>query len=100
MNQRKFLQQYTYALEHDFTPPSGEPAAWAPGHPKYWGQERAKIRHDGRTCTPALSSDDKLVAVGVEEDIHIFRLATQEPLEVLRGHIGMVWRVQFAPGLM
>lgn len=63
-------------------------------------EQKFDSRTESGTCTPALSSDDKLVAVGIEEDIHIFRLATQEPLEVLRGHIGMVWRVQFAPGLM
>lgn len=100
MNQRKFIQQYTYALDHDFTSPSGESAAWVPGHPKYWNQERAKIRLDGTASTPALSPDDKLVAVGVEEDIHVFHVATQERLEVLRGNTGAVEKVQFATGLV
>lgn len=100
MNERKFLQQYTYALEYDFTSPSGEPAAWAPGHPKYWGQERAKIRLDGKASTPAFSPDNKLVAVGVDEDIHVFHVTTQERLEVLRGHTGLVGTVQFATGLV
>lgn len=100
MNQRKFLQQYTYTLEHDFTSPSGEPAAWAPGHPKRWGQEKAKISLDGRTSAPALTHDDILVAVGVEQEIHIFHVATQERLEVLRGHTGVVTTVEFAVGLV
>lgn len=100
MNSRKFLEQYTYALENDFTSPSGEPAAWAPDHPKYWGQERAKIWLDGNASTLALSPDDKLVAVGIEKEIHIFHVAEQERLEVLRGHTEEVHTVKFAPGLV
>ena len=98
MNQKKFLEQYTYAVGSDFTSFSGEPAAWAPDHPKYWGEERAKIRLNGEGArTPALSPDDRLVAVGVEEDIHVFRVDTQERIEVLRGHTGLVGEVRFAP---
>ncbi|KAJ5203549.1 hypothetical protein N7449_005628 [Penicillium cf. viridicatum] len=71
MNQRKFLEQYVYALEHDFTSSSAESAVWAPNHPKYW--------------------------VGVDEDIHVFHVATQERLQVLRRHTGVIGTVQFAP---
>lgn len=100
MNQRKFLEQYTYSLENDFTSPSGEPAAWAPAHPKHWGQERAKILLNGKAGALALSPDDKLIAVGVEEDIHIFHVATHQRLEVLRGHTGVIGIVQFSASLV
>lgn len=98
MNQKKFLEQYTYSLGSNFTSFSGEPAAWAPEHPRYWGQERAKIQlNSGRVSTPALSPDDKFIACGIEEDIHVFHVATQERIEVLRGHTGLVGKVRFAP---
>ncbi|KAJ9273208.1 hypothetical protein DTO212C5_793 [Paecilomyces variotii] len=97
MNQKKFLEQYTYALEHEFTSPAGVPASWAPGHPKKWGQEKAAIRLSQKLeCTPALSPDDLLLAIGVGEDIHVYKVATQERLQVLKGHSEMVKTVQFS----
>ena len=72
------MENFIYALERDFTSTSGEPAAWAPGHPKRWGQERAKIRLDGAATTPTLRPDDRFVAVGVDEEVHVFGVATQE----------------------
>ncbi|KAL5362167.1 WD40-repeat-containing domain protein [Aspergillus floccosus] len=97
MNGRKFVENFIYALERDFTSTSGEPAAWAPGHPKRWGQERAKVRLDGAATTPTLSPDDRFVAVGVDEEVHVFGVATQERLEVLT--VGeLIETVKFAPG--
>ncbi|KAJ5165959.1 hypothetical protein N7492_006255 [Penicillium capsulatum] len=96
MNPRKFLERYSYALESDFVSPSGEPATWAPGHPRRWGQERAKFQVDGQASTPDLSPDGKFLAVGMDRDIHIFDVATQELIDVLKGHLGDVERVVFA----
>ncbi|KAB8217260.1 hypothetical protein BDV33DRAFT_177447 [Aspergillus novoparasiticus] len=99
MNGRKFVQNFTYGLERDFVSPAGEPAAWAPGHPKRWGQERAKIRLGGIASTPTLSPDDRLVAVVVDGEIRVFDVATQAPLEVLTDE-KRVETVQFAPGVV
>ncbi|KAL1851115.1 hypothetical protein Plec18170_006439 [Paecilomyces lecythidis] len=96
MNGRKFVERYTYALERDFVFPSGEPATWAPGHPKHWGQERARIPLNGIATTPTLSPDDRFVAVGVDKEIHIFDIATQERLEVLVDG-DLIGTVKFAP---
>jgi WD40 repeat protein len=97
MNERKFLEQYVYALERDFTSASGESAVWAPNHPKYWGQEMATISLNKNASTPTFSHDDKLLAVGIDEDIHVFHVATQERLQVLRRHTGVIGTVEFAP---
>lgn len=99
MNGRKFVEDFTYTLERDFTSPSGEPAAWAPDHPKRWGQERAKIRLDGTATTPTLSFDDRFVAVGVDEELHVFDVATQERLQVLTDG-ELIETVKFAPGFV
>ncbi|KAF5855204.1 hypothetical protein ETB97_009673 [Aspergillus alliaceus] len=99
MNRRKFVQNFTYALERDFVSPAGEPAAWAPGHPKRWGQERAKILLGGITSTPTLSPDDRLVAVVVDREIRVFDVAMQDPLEMLTDG-ERVETVQFAPGVV
>ncbi|KAJ5431248.1 hypothetical protein N7445_008980 [Penicillium cf. griseofulvum] len=57
----------------------------------------AKIPLNKNANTPTLSHDDKLVAVGIDEDIHVFYVATQERLQVLRRHTGVIGTVQFAP---
>lgn len=96
MNQKKFLEQYTYTLESDFTSATGETARWAPDHPKYWGQERATIQLEGKaSSTPALSRGDAFVAVGVDEEIVVFYVSTLERREVLKGHTGTVGTVWF-----
>ncbi|GKZ26292.1 hypothetical protein AbraIFM66951_002568 [Aspergillus brasiliensis] len=100
MNQSTFLQNYVYALEHDFCSPTGEPATWAPGYPKYWGQETAKIQLEGKASALALSPDSKIIAVGIDNEIHLFDTDTQERVEVLRGHTGVVERMEFAPGMI
>ena len=99
MNAKQFLEKFSYALESDFSS-AGNPATWAPKHPKYWGQEKAKIPIGVNTNTVALSPDDKFVAVGIDRAIHIFDVTTQELVEVLRAHSGTVEKVQFSPALV
>ncbi|KAE8157664.1 hypothetical protein BDV40DRAFT_308510 [Aspergillus tamarii] len=99
MNGREFVQNFTYRLERDFVSSAGEPAAWAPGHPKQWGQERAKIRLGGIASTPTLSPDDRLAAVGIDGEICVFEIATQALLEVLTDE-KRVEIVQFVPGMI
>lgn len=99
MNHKKFLEQYTYNLDSDFAKAPGQPATWAPDHPKHWGQEQAKLQLEGKaSSTPALSRDDELIAVGVGEDILVFHVATRERRGVLRGHTGTVRTVCFGDG--
>ncbi|KAJ6070874.1 hypothetical protein N7467_012193 [Penicillium canescens] len=91
MNERKFLEQYAYALEYDFMSSSEEPAAWAPNHPRYWSQEMANI---------SLDKSKHACPHGVEEAIHVFQVGTQERLEVLRRHTVVVETVQSAAGVV
>jgi hypothetical protein len=97
MDEQKFLKQWEYSLRSDFTSESGTPATWAPGHPKHWGEEDAKINLDGEATTPTISHDNKFVAVGIRNEIHVFDLATHVRAEVLGGHPGEVGTVIFAP---
>lgn len=98
MDEEKFAQKWTYSLRSDFISSSGVPAAWAPGNPQYWGQENARIRLDGEAVALALSHDDKLLAVGIEKDIHVFCMANRKRIDVLKGHPGQVVTLQFSPG--
>ncbi|PWY81303.1 WD40 repeat-like protein [Aspergillus eucalypticola CBS 122712] len=100
MNQSTFFENYVYALEHDFCSPTGEPAAWAPGYPKHWGQETARIQLEGKANALALSPDDKIIAVGIDTEIHVFNAETQERVDVLRGHTGALEQVEFAPKII
>ncbi|GAT24900.1 F-box and wd40 domain protein [Aspergillus luchuensis] len=99
IDQHKFLRHWKYCIRSDFASLSGVPATWEDGHPKHWGQEEAKIFLDGEATTPAISPDNQLVAVGIANDIHIFRVDTKKRIDVLRGHPGEVITLAFAPSL-
>ncbi|KAK3357959.1 WD40-repeat-containing domain protein [Lasiosphaeria hispida] len=96
-NAKAFFERYAYAIEQELTSTPGVAPTWAPGHPQEWGQEKAAVRlgQDSHS-TPALSPDDRLLAVGVGEDVHIYEVATQELVQVLKGHSGTVEAVQFS----
>ncbi|KAL3264390.1 hypothetical protein ABHI18_000798 [Aspergillus niger] len=99
MDERKFLKNWTYCIRSDFASLSGVPATWENGHPKHWGQEEAKIFLDGEATTPAISPDNQIVAIGIANKIHLFRVNTKERVDVLHGHPGEVVTVAFAPSL-
>jgi WD40 repeat protein len=97
VNQKEFLERFTGAIEQEFTSKTGSPLPWAPGHPKQWASEKAAIHLGQETqSTPALSPDEMLLAVGVGEDVHIYKVATQERLKILKGHTAVVEGVQFS----
>ncbi|RAK86745.1 WD40 repeat-like protein [Aspergillus costaricaensis CBS 115574] len=99
MDERKFLKNWTYCIRSDFASLSGVPATWENGYPKYWGQEEAKIFLDGEATTPAISPDNQIIAIGIANQIHLFRVNTKERVDVLHGHPGEVVTVAFAPSL-
>ncbi|OJJ67617.1 hypothetical protein ASPBRDRAFT_660900 [Aspergillus brasiliensis CBS 101740] len=99
IDEHKFLKKWTYCIRSNFASLSGKPETWEDGHPKHWGQEEAKILLDGEPTTPAISPDNRLVAVGIANDIHVLRVDTQERVDVLHGHPGRVVTVAFAPCL-
>ncbi|KAJ5641415.1 hypothetical protein N7490_005415 [Penicillium lividum] len=97
MDEEKFAEKFVYSLRSDFTSPSGKPATWAPHNPQHWGQEKARIPIGGEAAALALSHDDKLLAVGIEKNIHIFNVTTRECVVVLKGHPGNVITLRFLP---
>ncbi|GAD91439.1 F-box and wd40 domain protein [Paecilomyces variotii No. 5] len=82
MNHKKFLERIPHVLESSTS--------------QQWGQEKAAIHLRWRLeSTPALSPDDLLLMIGDGEDIHIYQVATQECLQVLKGQSKMVMTAQF-----
>ncbi|PWY73106.1 WD40 repeat-like protein [Aspergillus sclerotioniger CBS 115572] len=77
--------------------PFEQPKNFAPGHPKHWGQERAKIELDGQPTAVAVSPDRRIIAVGIGGMIYIFDADTQECLHKLWGHKTVVRVLKFAP---
>ncbi|CAK7210787.1 hypothetical protein SBRCBS47491_000897 [Sporothrix bragantina] len=97
VNQREFLEWFTGEIEQDFLSATGEPLPWAPGHPKQGASADATIHLGQETqSTPALSCDGELLAVGVGNGVHIYKVATQERLAVLQGHAAEVESVHFS----
>lgn len=97
MNQPKFLKQYVYALASDFKAENGTPAKWAPNMPSHWGSESKCLKLNTKVSTFALSADDCLLAVGVENAIHIYDVNSLELRQVLEGHSEVVRKMEFAP---
>ncbi|CAK7207992.1 hypothetical protein SEUCBS139899_010826 [Sporothrix eucalyptigena] len=97
VNQKEFLERFTGAIETEFSSSPGKPLPWAPGHPKQWSSARAAIQLGQETqSTPTLSANEELLAVGVGQDVHVYRVATQERLAVLKGHTDVVEAVHFS----
>ena len=97
MDQKGFMAHFSYALEEDWKSATGVPAKWAPGHPRYWGEELANVPLGARGTTPTLTPDDKFVAVGVERHIHVYSVDTRERVEVLTGHLKNIHSLQSSP---
>lgn len=97
MDSKTFITQFRYALEEDFKSATGLPATWAPGHPRYWGEELAEISLGARGTTPTLTPDDKFVAVGVKRTIHIYSVPTRARVQVLTGHLKDIHSLEISP---
>lgn len=96
VNQKEFLERYTGEIENEFTSATGTPFSWVANHPKKWSLADATIQLGQETfSTPAINLDETLLAVGVGHDIHIYNLATQERVEILKGHTEVVEVVHF-----
>jgi WD40 repeat protein len=91
-----YLENFVYAVEEDFQK-DGQPAAFASGFPKYWGQEDAAIEipppddeepinpHDAHlrnriytSFSSAVSPDQKLLAISYGNDVYIYDIATKQ----------------------
>ncbi|MCJ1304193.1 hypothetical protein MMC08_007005 [Hypocenomyce scalaris] len=93
-------RDWVYAEERGFKAADGTPAAWAPGHPRVWGNECSKIPLPEELSFPgpvSLNSDTSLIAVAFGQDIHIFDTDNQESRQVLKGHVSRVDTLKFHP---
>lgn len=94
----QFRKDWVYAIDKDFHSPDGTtPATWAPGQPTEWGHEHAKISLPSEPATACLNADETLLAVVLENDIHIYKISDLSLYQILRGHILRVNALRFHP---
>lgn len=95
----RFYKDWIYAIDKDFHSSDGTPAVWAPGQPQYNGEEYAHILLPSHSTVASVNSDESLIAVGIEHDIHIYNTDTQELKlhQILKGHISRVDALSFHP---
>lgn len=94
----QFYKDWVYAIDKDFQSPDGTPAHYAPGQPKYWGEEHASIPLPTSPSSSSLNADHSLIAVALEHDIHIYATYGHMSLQqTLKGHVSKVDTVRFHP---
>ncbi|KAJ9500945.1 hypothetical protein H2202_003503 [Exophiala xenobiotica] len=94
----QFSHDWRYKISQDFKTDSGEPFPYVEGGHREWGSEDYKITLPSEPTAVVVSSDNSLLAVGVEHDIHIFGTEDFKPQQVLKGHISRVDAIAFQPG--
>lgn len=91
------FKNWRFSLDHDFEK-DGEPAVFAPGHPKPWGSETADIHlPDSAASCIALNANDSLLAVAVSNTILVYSTSTLQQILTLRGHVGHISHLEFFP---
>ncbi|MBV36793.1 MAG: hypothetical protein CMP47_15290 [Rickettsiales bacterium] len=94
----QFSHDWRYKINQDFKTDSDEPFPYVEGGHLEWGSEDYKIMLPSQPTAVVVSSDNSLLAVAVEHDIHIFGTEEFKLQQVLKGHISRVDAIAFQPG--
>ncbi|KAL9621833.1 MAG: hypothetical protein Q9160_003806 [Pyrenula sp. 1 TL-2023] len=106
MDRKQFLERFVFSVAEDFKSRSGEPASWAKGHPKTWGDEDAVIEtpdvperkpFEYSTLNLAVSDDKRLLAVSKRNMIFVYDVETRQLKSELKGHETNVRTLAFQP---
>ena len=100
-----FLQEYELKIEKEFEI-NGVPAQWASGvlGPRFWGDEDAIINLDepdipaadgGSDMAAACSSDQKFIAISLDNRIYIYDIETREMRSEALGHDSNIQSMHF-----
>lgn len=94
----QFYKDWVYAIDKDFQSSDRTPAQYAPGQPKYWGEEYASIPLPTVPSSSSLNANHSLIAVALEHDIHIYATDGDMSLQqTLKGNMSKVNTVRFHP---
>lgn len=95
---REFQRDWVYAIDKDFHSSDGTTSAtWAAGTPADWGCEHAKIPLPNEPGAASLNADSSLLAIALENDIHLYSISDLSLYRVLKGHVSRVDALQFHP---
>jgi WD40 repeat protein len=94
----KFYKDWRYSVQQDFMNPSAESVKYAPDGLRTWGSEQYKIQFPKAPHGASVNCDGSLIAIAVEEDIHIYDTINFSPVLVCKGHISNVDALAFRPG--
>ncbi|KAM0798475.1 hypothetical protein BDR22DRAFT_859123 [Usnea florida] len=95
---RDFQRDWVYAIDKDFHSSNGTTSAtWAAGAPSEWGCEHAKIPFRSEPGAASLNADASLLAIALENDIHLYSTSNLKLYQLLQGHISRVDGLHFHP---
>ena len=94
----EFQRDWVYAIDKDFHSRDGTtPATWAAAQPAEWGSEHAKIPLPCEPGAASLNADASLLAIALENDIHLYSVGDLSLYQVLIGHTSRVDALFFHP---
>lgn len=93
----EFCQDWRYAIEKDLTAPDGEDFQYASDGRQQWGDEITKLGFDANPQNGCVSGDGRLLALAVEDKIHVFDTDDFNKVCVLIGHTNEVSQLAFHP---
>lgn len=109
-SRHKFLRDWRYAVDRDFTTATGDPFPYAtPNGRQTWGDEVGKITfgdgssgddEDNNKSTPhdgCVSDDGRFLAIATASDIHIIDTTTLDTIVILQGHVSRISSLAFRP---
>lgn len=94
----QFYKDWRYSVQKDFTTPTGETVKYAPDGLRTWGNEKHKLAFPKAPHDAVVNSDGSLLAIAVEQDIHIYNTTDFSPVLVCKGHISTIDSLAFQPG--
>jgi WD40 repeat protein len=93
----QFYEDWRYCVEKDFTNPSGEPVKYAQDGLRTWGSEWRKLSFSKCPTHAAVNCDASLIAISVEDDIHVHATTDFSQVLILKGHVSQIDGLAFQP---
>ena len=94
-----FFKDWSYAVEQNYESSDVIPATWGPSQPQHYGEENAQFAIPQHTGAASLNADESLIAIGVENEKHIYTTNLQKASlhHIMKGYVYRVDGLEIRP---